>query len=304
MTFHNSNNSPEIKISFKEYLFEIYNNPQKIHEAYRYFHNYSARNRILAISQLINPEPINTFNGWKKLNRKVKKGSKAISLFLPVSYKVEQDNKNVPSMVLEATSNINVGENQEDLTFTKYVLAKRWFPYSHTEANSSSNNQKEGAEELKEDDFVDVPDFDIKKALEALGIKKVPFAHINGNAQGYALPNQNIIAINPMAYAPYKTSLHEIAHCLLHKREDKIIDTKILDISVKEFEAETTAYLVCCSLGKFDHLDYSRGYIASWINGEIKEENFKRAFEAANQILRAGEVMDRKEKSENNPNNK
>ena len=64
----------------------------------------------------------------------------------------------------------------------------------------------------------------------------------------------------------------------------------------KEFEAETTAYLVCSALGKFDHLQYSRGYIVGWINQEeVKEINFKRAFEAANQILKAGEVVEKKE---------
>ncbi len=56
-----------------------------------------------------------------------------------------------------------------------------------------------------------------------------------------------------------------------------------------EFEAETTAYLVCSSLGKLEGLEYSRGYISNWINqDDIKEENFKRSFATANQILKAG----------------
>ncbi|MBT4921817.1 MAG: DUF1738 domain-containing protein, partial [Rickettsiales bacterium] len=101
--------------------------------------------------------------------------------------------------------------------------------------------------------------------------------------------NKNIIAINPLAYAAYRTTIHEIAHCLLHKESDKIIDEQQLDSSVMEFEAETTAYLVCCSLGKFDHLKYSRGYIANWINKEdVAEESFRRAFDAANKILAIG----------------
>ena len=100
---------------------------------------------------------------------------------------------------------------------------------------------------------------------------------------------RNIIAINPLAYAPYKTTIHEIAHCLLHKESSQIIDGAELDSSIKEFEAETTAYLVCCSLGKFEHLEYSRGYISNWIKrNDIEEENFKRAFDAANKILKVG----------------
>jgi len=115
---------------------------------------------------------------------------------------------------------------------------------------------------------------------------------INGNCQGYAIPSENIIAINPLAFAPYKTTIHEIAHCLLHNESSKIIDENELDSSIMEFEAETTAYLVCCSLGKFDHLEYSRGYIRDWISKEnIEEKNFERAFLAADKILKAGEII-------------
>jgi hypothetical protein len=42
-------------------------------------------------------------------------------------------------------------------------------------------------------------------------------------------------------------------------------------------------------------LDYSRGYIAGWIKQEeVQEVNFKRAFEVANQILKVGEVVEKK----------
>ena len=72
-------------------------------------------------------------------------------------------------------------------------------------------------------------------------------------------------------------------------KENKIVDNQLLDISTKEFEAETTAYLVCCSLGMFDNLEYSRGYISQWIKrSDIEEINFKRAFDCANKILQAG----------------
>lgn len=156
-----------------------------------------------------------------------------------------------------------------------FILKRNWFTLSQTEG-----------EEFKPEEL---PNFDTKKALEVLGITQEKFRIINGNCQGYAIPSENIIAINPLSFAPYKTTIHEIAHCLLHKESAEIIDCDELDLSVMEFEAETTAYLVCCSLGKFDHLEYSRGYISNWIKKEnIEEENFKRAFDAANIILKAG----------------
>ncbi len=261
--------APRIKINFKEYLSEIYDKPQKIHEAYRYFHKFSLRNSALASSQLLELEPINTFSGWLKLGRKVKKGSKAIALFLPSIYKVEN-------------------EKGEKEAFTKFILKNHWFGYSQTEGEGVGN-------EAEINNLISLPNFNKDQALKELNIVQTPFHSINGNRQGYAIPNENIIAINPMAFAPYKTTIHEIAHCLLHKDSGEIIDDINLESSVQEFEAETAAYLVCCSLGKFDHLDYSRGYIRGWINQkDIKETNFERAFDAANQILKAGLVKEEK----------
>ena len=252
----------QIKINFKEYLLEIYDKPAKIHEAYRLFHNYSWGNIILAASQLSEIEPINTYKAWLDLGRQVKKGNKAIKLLMPVKVKGKNSNKD---------------DEEEKTTFTRFVEKPYWFGLSQTEG-----------EEFKPEEL---PNFNVKQALEAFGIRQEKFRNINGNCQGYAIPNDQVIAINPLAYAPYKTTIHEIAHCLLHKESGTIIDGVELDSSVMEFEAETTAYLVCCSLGKFDHLQYSRGYIAGWIKKEnIEEKNFKRAFDAANKILKAGLV--------------
>jgi hypothetical protein len=262
--------SDQIKISFKEYLSEIYDKPSKLHQAYRLFRNYSPRNRILAESQLILLEPINTYKGWQELGRQVKKGSRGISLFLPVVIKKKKNNE----------ESEGEGEDSRNLTIklsfsAQFVMKRHWFTLSQTEG-----------EEFKSEEL---PNFDVKKALESFGITQKGFHDINGNCQGYAIPSKNIIAINPLSYAPLKTTIHEIAHCLLHKESSQIIDGGELDSSIKEFEAETTAYLVCCSLGKFDHLEYSRGYISNWIQrNDIEEENFKRAFDAANKILKAG----------------
>ena len=49
------------------------------------------KNRILAESQLIELEPINTYKGWQELGRQVKKGSEGIYLFLPVIKKKKSE---------------------------------------------------------------------------------------------------------------------------------------------------------------------------------------------------------------------
>jgi antirestriction protein ArdC len=55
-----------------------------------------------------------------------------------------------------------------------------------------------------------------------------------------------------------KALAHEIAHALLHEQFDSR--------ALAELEAESTAYVVCQSLG-LDSSDYSFGYVATWAGG-------------------------------------
>ncbi len=253
--------SKEIKISFKEYLSEVYEKPSRIHEAFSLFREFSWNNRILAESQLVIPEPINTYKGWLALGRQVKKGSKAIKLFIPVKAKSKSDEK----------------DEEEKALLTGFILKPYWFGLSQTEG--------------KEFEISLIPNFDLQKVLQNLKIEQEQFKHFDGNCLGYAKTKLKIIAVNPLSPDPDQTFFHEVAHCLLHGDSDKIVDGKELDQSIKEFEAETAAYLVSCSLGQFENLEYSRGYIRNWIKRQdVEEKNFKRAFDAANQILNAGFV--------------
>src|SRR5947209_3537466 len=62
-----------------------------ISEAYSRFWNYSTGNQLLAMFQClgrkIEPGPINTFQNWKELGRSVRKGEKALTLCMPVTYR-------------------------------------------------------------------------------------------------------------------------------------------------------------------------------------------------------------------------
>ena len=55
-----------------------------------------------------------------------------------------------------------------------------------------------------------------------------------------------------------KTLAHEIAHAILHEG--------FKDRRLAELEAESTAYVVCASLG-INSEDYSFGYVATWAGG-------------------------------------
>jgi antirestriction protein ArdC len=244
-------------MNYNQFLNEILDKPAKAAQCYKLFHNYSLGNQWLASHQMQELEPINTYKGWQGLGRQVKKGAKAIELMMPVSLKDKEDETKIK---------------------TFYIKKKNWFKLSDT---SGADYQQE------------LPaNFDLEKALAALEIKVEKFAMVNGNCQGYAKPNKNLIAINPLASDFFKTSIHEMAHCLLHKEEENETlnhAENLLPHSIKELEAEGTAYIVKTSLGIFEGLEFSRNYIKGWLAGdEIKESNFKRILSAATKILKAG----------------
>ena len=120
-----------------------------ISKAYSVFHNYSIGNQILAtmqcIAQSIPVAPINTYNGWKKLNRHVKKGSKAIQLCMPVICKYKDTDK-------------QTGEEKEH-TFKRFTYKKNWFVMSQTEGKTQPPAK--------------LPNFNIQKALAELDIEEV-----------------------------------------------------------------------------------------------------------------------------------
>jgi hypothetical protein len=86
------------------------------------------------------------------------------------------------------------------------VYRSRWFVLSQTDGESYEP--------------LDVPTWNEERALQALGVKIVPFAHPDGNMQGYATP-EGSIAINSIAALPHKTLFHELAHIILGHAKDK-----------------------------------------------------------------------------------
>ena len=79
-------------------LVEAVNKPGMIMEAYSAFHNYSIGNQVLALVQChgrgLEPVPINTFPGWQALGRTVKRGERALTLCMPVTRKVRNEDSN------------------------------------------------------------------------------------------------------------------------------------------------------------------------------------------------------------------
>jgi hypothetical protein len=254
--------------------------PGVMSKAYSVFYEYSLGNAFLAASQLnerkLPISPIASFNKWKELGRRVKKGEKAIALVMPVTVKSKSKDEGE-----DGVGSTEANSNQQDKISgrTIFVLKNNWFALCQTD----------GAEYAHE---VVIPNWDKANALTALGITEHAFSHLNGNVQGYAIPNEKKLAINPLAALPWKTTFHEMAHCLLHSAEAQMADGNLLTRDIKEAEAESVAYL-CCATLELPGLEQCRAYIQDWLGSSEQSEAFgkrsaARVFSAANKILKAG----------------
>ena len=248
--------------SFTDLLRSAVTEPGTIHAAYSAFHNYSLGNQLLAMFQChargIAPGPIATFPRWKELRRYVRKGEKAIELCMPITCK-----RSEPETA-----------DDDAATFTRFIYRRNWFVLSQTDGEPYMPPA--------------LPGWDTARALAALDVTETPFELLNGNVQGYAQPARRTIAISPVAAHPFKTTIHEIAHVLMHGEATDLSDGADTPRDMREVEAESVAMLVSAALGQ-PGLDDSRGYIQHWYQGnEIPEANARRILKTADQILRAG----------------
>jgi hypothetical protein len=255
---------------WSELLAKAVTEPGLISEAYTRFHGYSIGNRVAAIFQCairgIQPGPIATFQRWKELGRHVTKGSKAITLCMPVTVKAKDRES-------DGT------EDSPEARRTLFVWRNNWFVLSQTE----------GAEYVPPA----LPEWDRARALAALQIEVIPFTHVDGNTQGYA--RQRSIAVNPVAANPEKTLFHEIGHVLLHTAATgEMSDSERLPRDLREVEAECVALICLESLG-LPGAEYCRGYVQNWYGQQpIPETSAQRIFGAAEKILAAGEPESRR----------
>jgi hypothetical protein len=251
---------------FADLLREVVSRPGIISEAYRAFHAFSLGNQILAASQLLERDlpiaPIASFNAWKNKGRMVRKGAKALRLFMPVTLRRKDRDE-------------ETGTEQE-ISFQSFLLKPHWFSLDQTEGESFNHEVKS-------------PDWNSAIAMAALGIVETPFEMLDGNCQGYAAENK--VAINPLAVLPHKTRFHEMAHVILgHTAESPLHDDERTPRNVREVEAESVAFILC-SLLDLPGQDEARGYVQVWLGDEpLAEKTARRIFTAADKLLKAGQI--------------
>ncbi|MBV7542153.1 hypothetical protein [Acidovorax sp. sic0104] len=269
----------------------ILTEPGRLGDYYHAFHNYSLGNQALAVEQLlmrdIEVSPISSFQSWKLKGRRVKKGEKAIGLWMPFTPRAKpgevkgSDRKVDPSQLTPTVDGEKRGPSR-----MAFMMKNNWFAFSQTEVDPHAETP--AVEPMKAE-----MSWDAQAAMQKLGITEVPFAMVGGNTQGWALPTAKQIALNPMAQLPHKTRFHELAHCLLHGDETvEMVDGSDLKKSIKEAEAESVAFL-CCSALNLPGLAEARGYVQSWLghsttDREAYKKSAGRIFSTADKILKAG----------------
>lgn len=246
------------QIRWTELLEKAVNEPGLVSKAFTTFHGYSIGNRMLVLIQClmreIEPGPMAGYNKWLELGRQVQGGEKSMGIWIPITYKVENDD----------------GEEEVRMTF-------KWrnciFVLSQTDGD--------------EIEWPETPGFDRAQALETFGLNEKDFDRMDGNLGGYA-NGSGEIAVNPVGENPMKTWVHEVAHQVLEHSNGR---GEKLERKERELEAEGVAMIVGDAL-ELDGVAESRGYIQHWWGqgNEVSEVTARRIFSAANKILEAGKV--------------
>ena len=211
------------------------------------FHHYSLNNTLLIASQKPDATLVASYTSWREdHDRSVRKGEKGIKIIAPTKYKVEVKDEETG----ETTTVQRLGFK------VAYV-----FDVSQTEG--------EALPAIAVPELTGSPE-NCNKLWKALNkICPVPICFEDtGNAKGYYNDAEKYIAIkNDISeLQAVKTLIHEMAHQMLHSKENQDPDHPV-DRNAMEVEAESVAYTVCQKYG-LDTSEYSFGYIAGWSSGK------------------------------------
>lgn len=202
------------------------------------FHSYSAGNCLLIWAQRPDASLVASFTDWKRQNRWVKKGEKAIRIIAPHTYTTK-------------------GADGKDVVHLGFHSA-RCFDVSQTDGATG-----QAVPDITRQ--LDAPVSDcghLLSVIAELAPCPVCYEEITGGANGYFSHTDARIVVDsrlPEAQT-IKTLLHEVAHAMLHCKGGTAEDA---DKRTREVQAESVAYVVSEYLG-LDTSDYSFGYIAGW----------------------------------------
>lgn len=221
------------------------------------FHNYSLNNIHLLKMQNPNVSQVASFNKWKTdFDRTVKKGSKALKIWVPYQVKTSLP---VHQKELDFTPAENEMEHKE-IIVTRFKLGNV-FDVSQTEGKELPKAIHELTGDVK--DYEDL--YRAAKAVSMDNQVPISFEEIKRETtNGYYSPDENRIVISKGLKGQeqiLKTIFHEMAHADLHRGSNAQYGDD--QYRKQELQAESVAYVVANHFG-FDTSSYSFGYLAIW----------------------------------------
>ena len=213
------------------------------------FHEYSTNNVMLIAMQKPDATLVAGYNTWKKhFNRNVKRGEKGLRIIAPMPVTVEKEQDRIDQYG-------NTYKEKVQVTIPRFH-AVTVFDVSQTEGEPLPNISPS---DLK----AEVNDYDnFLEALKQSSSVPILFEDIQGGAKGfYNSADNNIHIKKDMSQSQTtKTLIHEMAHSVLHNRDNGGV---LLDAKTKEVQAESVAFSVCSHFG-IDTSDYSFPYVTAW----------------------------------------
>jgi antirestriction protein ArdC len=199
------------------------------------FYNYSFGNMMLILWQKPDAARVAGFNAWKKLGRTVKKGEKALQILAPRLRKTKDEETGEEGMALAGFLGVPVFDVSQTEGAELPTVAHRL--------------RGEGPEGL----YSSLLAFAMSQGYSVVRQDE------GSEKGGYILPSKEIVLnsrFEPLHNV--KTLVHELGHGILgHPWE------RSLPREVREFQAESVAWIVCRELGVETDC-YSFGYIAVW----------------------------------------
>lgn len=179
------------------------------------FPHYSVNNNILIMMQKPDATLVQSYTGWKKMGRFVKKGEKGIRILAPAPFKLEKEQEKVDEagkVILDKDGEAVKEKVEINLTAFKPVST---FDISQTEGEplpSIGVDELTGSVEGYQTLF---------EAIKAASPVPIGFENIKSGAKGYFHTEDNRIAINNgmSEIQTVKTAIHEMAHAKLHNLE-------------------------------------------------------------------------------------
>ena len=262
------NNHPELIAQLTEGISQLTSSKdwQEYLDFQSCFHRYSFNNVLLIAAQCHEATRVAGFNAWRKMDRFVRKGEKAIWILAPMVYK---------------NAEVQDGESDQVIRGFKFVAV---FDVAQTDGEEPPSicNRIDGDDPAGHY-------AQLVAMAESIGFS-VEDHEFGGSTNGDCTHVEHRIRVeahNTHAQR-VKTLAHEIAHALLHQSYH--------DRALAELEAESTAYVVCQALG-IDSGDYSFGYVTTWAGGGEEaiagiKASCERIQKTADTVLRSFETDD------------